>query len=387
MSLRPGLPLAWASAGGALLAILTLVSLVRAAEPETGEAGLAWQGCWEAEAKTEDDAPETADGRQLVCLAPGEDLRSLTLTALVDTQVIRQHTLFTDGIRRPASEGGCSGWRRAFLSKDRRRLYLRSESTCEGGTRSELSGASLLVSGDHWVDIHLLRVDGESELVIRHYRPLVAGSVALPGGLPSARRAARLLAAAPLTADDVIEALGYVDPPVVEAMLREGEARFAMNSRLLLRLDDAGVPDQIVDLMMALSFPDYFAVEDEPRGPRPVVYSHYWAPWFSPYGYGFGHYYRSHPPVYEPPKAHPGGKVVSGRGYTRVEPTNLPPEGFGGFVRRMGGGGPGAGGVPAGGGTTSGVSSSGGNGGSDGSVRGSGYQGDGSTSDRKAVPR
>jgi hypothetical protein len=384
MSIRPGLRLAAASAVGCRSAILILPPPARTAEQEREEVGLAWQGCWEAETEPAGDAQEPAEGRELVCLAPGEDLRSLTLTALVDDQVIRQHTLFTDGARRPASEGGCSGWRRAFLSEDRRRLYLQSESTCEGGTQSELSGASLMVSGDHWVDIHLLKVDGERELVIRHYRPLVTGSISLPGGLPSARRAARLLAAAPLTADDVIEALQFVDPPVVEAMLLEGDARIAMNSRLLLRLDDAGVPDEIVDLMMALSFPDYFAVKDEPESPRPVVYSHYWTPWFSPYGYGFGHYYpHPHPPVTGPPPPRPGGKVISGRGYTRVEPTDLPPGGFSGFMQGASNTGGGGGGGTGGGGTTSGESSSGTTSGRDSAVTPSGYQSGGSSSDRR----
>jgi hypothetical protein len=375
-----------AAATGTLLAIGVLALPLGAAESEAPAASLAWQGCWEAETEAEEEAEEPEEGRALVCLAPGEDLRSLTLTALVDNQVIRQHTLFTDGVQRPASEAGCSGWRRAFLSEDGRRLYLRSESTCESGIRSELSGASLLVSGDHWVDIHLLRVDGESEVVIRHYRPLVAGVTPLPGGLPSARYAARLLAAAPLTADDVIEARQYVDPPVVEAMLRESEARFAMDSRLLLRLADADVPDEIVNLMVALSFPEYFAVRDELPSPPTVVYSHYWTPWYSPYGYGFGHYYAyPHPPVHEPPKAHPGGKVISGRGYTRVEPTRLPPEGFAGLVNRLGGGGPDAG--TGGAGTAPSVSSGGGDGGGDGSVSDSGYRSDGAPSDRRAVPR
>jgi uncharacterized membrane protein YgcG len=377
-----------ASGAAYLFAILALGLPMHSAGQETGESGLAWQGCWEVATEPGDETQEPSDSQQLVCLAPGEDLRSLTLTAIVDGQVVRQHTLFTDGVQRPASEGGCSGWRRAFLSEDRRRLYLRSESACEGGTQSALSGASLMVSGDHWVDIHLLRVDDERELVIRHYRPLVSGSVPLPGGLPSARHAARLLAAAPLTADDVIEALQFVDPPVVEAMLLEGDTRFAMDSRLMLRLADADVPDEIVDLMVALSFPEYFAAAEAPPDPGPVVYRSYWTPWYSPYGYGFGHYYpHPHPPVTGPPAARTGVKLVRGHGYTRVEPTNPPPGGFTGFLKGAantgGSGGTGAGSGTAGGGTTSGTSSSGANGGSD----SSGNQGSSSPPRRRAVPR
>jgi len=364
-----------ATAIGALLSILVLALPARAIEPEARDVGLAWQGCWEAETAADDDAQKPLEERQLVCLAPGEDLRSLSLTALVGDRVIRQHTLFTDGVRRPASEGGCSGWRRAHLSEDGRRLYLRAESTCEGGARSDQSGASLMVSGDHWVDIHLLHVDGEREIVIRHYRPLVPGIVSLPGGLPSARHSARLLAAAPLTSDDVIEALQFVDSPVVEVMLLEAEAAFPMDSGLLSRLADAGVPGEIVDLMVALSFPEHFEIRDDAPRPRPVSYTSYSTPWYTPYGYGFGHYYP-YPPVTDPPSASSGLKVISGHGYTRVAPTRPLPGGFSGFTS----GASNTGGAGSGGASGSGAGSST-------SATSSGYQGSGSSSRRTAVPR
>ena len=164
-------------------------------------------------------------------------------------------------------------------------------------------------------------------------------------------------------------------------MLRESRSRFPMDSGLLLRLDDAGVPGQIIDLMMALSYPEYFAVEDETVDTQSVVYHHYWAPWFHGYGHGYGYGYGYgygfvHPHHVTDSRPRSRGRVVSGRGYTRVQPINLPSGGIG-----LPGGGTGLGSSTGGGG------SSGSSGGSGSSASKSGYQKGSSTSTRRAVPR
>ncbi len=95
--------------------------------------------------------PESADASQLLCLELGDGPSSLRLSAIVDDQVVAEEMLVADGSRRPVSEGGCSGWKRSLLSADQRRLYLQSETTCEGGNPSRFSGASLIVSGSRAV--------------------------------------------------------------------------------------------------------------------------------------------------------------------------------------------------------------------------------------------
>jgi hypothetical protein len=393
MSIRPKAGRAAASATACLFVIAALAAPALG-KPVAGGAreeasGLAWLGCWELLADGEDGSERSPDERQRVCVAPGEDPSALTLTALVDDEVVATQTLVTDGSRQAVGDGGCSGWTRALFSEDRRRLYLQSETTCEGGGQRHLSGASMMVSVDHWVDIRVLRVDGEREIAIQDYRPVGADAVKLPGALPPAAHVARLAAAAPLSADDVIEALEFVDPAVVEAMLLESEAPFPIDSRLLLRLAEARVPDGIIDLMVALSFPEYFAVEGDTASRQPAVYyGSYWSPWYPYYGYGYGYYYHHpHPPVGGHPGKGHGGKVISGRGYVGVRPTDMPTGGFADALQRAaktgaGGGFSGAGGSGAGGGS-SGTSG----GGSTGSVSSSGYQGGSSTSTREAVPK
>ncbi len=395
MSIRNGSRCVAAVAIGYLLSIVvsTLPALGRpAAAGELATAGtLAWLGCWRLDEVVEDDEVlEPAGVSQLLCLKPGDAPNSLSMSAIVDVEVVAKEMLVADGTRRPVSEGGCSGWKRSLLSADQRRLYLQSETTCEGGNQSNLSGASLIVSTDHWVDINVTRVAGEHELVVRHYRRVdvdllpqqqlakFGHTPVWPGAIPSAAHTARIAAAVPLDADDVIEALEHLDPAVVEALLVESGSSFPMDSRLLLRLDDAGVPGQIIDLMMALSYPEYFAVQDETVVTPAVGYSYYWAPWFYGHGYGYGYFHDygyGHPPHDSDSRPHPAGRVVSGRGYTRVQPIDLP---SGGIMSQIEG-------VGSGGGGGSGVSSGSTGSGSGSSASKSGYKSNNSTSTRRAV--
>ena len=387
MSIRPEAGRAAASATACLFAIaaLALPALGQpvALEAVEDEAGLAWLGCWELMADREDDAQASPEERQMVCVAPGDEPKSLELTAYVGDEVTATQTLITDGRRQSASGDACIGWTRALLSEDRRRLYLQSETICEGGSQRHLSGASMMLSANHWIDIRVLRVDGEREIAIQDYLPVGADAVTLPGALPTAAHAARLAAAAPLSTDDVIEALEVVDPAVVEAMLLESEARFPIDSHLLLRLDDADVPDEIIDLMVALSFPEYFAVEGDAATRQPAVYyGSLWSPWYPYYGWGYGYYYHHpHPPVNGHPGKGHGGKVISGRGYVGVRPTGMSTAGFADALQRAANTGGGGGFSGAGGGF--GTSGSGTNS----SASSSGYQSGNSSSTRPAVPK
>jgi hypothetical protein len=384
------------------LIILTGPALANpeAAREDSSTSMLAWFGCWRLEAVGAEDVAESDGESQVLCVEAGDAPRSLRFSAIADDEVVAEEVLVVDGEQQPVSEGGCSGWKRSTLSNDQRRLFLASEMTCEGGRQNSLSGTSLILSGGRWVDINVIRVGSERELVVRRYRRADAKlpskradgapmhTVRLPGTLPAASEIARVDAAAPLSEQDVIEALEHVDPAVVEAMLTERRSAFPMNGRLLLRLDDAGVPGEIIDLMMALSYPAYFAVDDQSVATRAASYNRSWGAW--PYGhgywydyrYGYGHYYGDHDnhDDHDDSNSRQTGLAISGAGYTRVRPTKLP----GGGVFPIGTGNPSSGGTGSTG-STGGVSS-GPTSGSNNNASGSGYQSSGSGS-RKARAR
>jgi hypothetical protein len=335
---------------------------------------LAWLGCWDVMADPEDDSRDAPPERQRVCVAPGENPKALEMTVLVDAEIVATETIVTDGSRQPVSDGGCDGWIRSILSEDRRRLYLQSEATCSDGELKNLTGASMIVSGNRWIDIHALRADGDREVLVQRYRPVDAGIARLPGAFPSEMHTVRLAAAEPLSIENVIEALQFVDPSVVEVMLLESDARFGIDSDLLLRLDAAGLPDEVIDLMVALSFSEYFAVEDSRITRLPeVYYGGYWSPWYPYYGYGHYYHYR-----YSHADRNRGGKVISGRGYVQVQQTGNPSGGIKRLLKAGSSGGGGAG--PIGTGPGAGAADGG-------SANHSGYQGGNSAPKRPAIPK
>jgi hypothetical protein len=160
---------------------------------------------------------------------------------------------------------------------------------------------------------------------------------------------------------------------------------FDLTGERLIELDRAGVPDQIIDLMVAQSFPSKFVVERNTSGggswgmsgfdsmwpyySDPFFYTSY----FAPFGY---RYWGSYDPYYfqgpgfvivnpQPVQPDSNGRVVDGRGYTRVRP-NQPTPGSGsgtGWTGASDNSGGSSGSSGSGGGVSSSGYSSGGGGG------------------------
>ena len=107
-----------------------------------------------------------------------------------------------------------------------------------------------------WVDVQVVEIAGRESIRVRRYRRAPDQRAAPIAPRPGA----------PLTLDEVKEASGKVSPRAVEAALIATNARFDLNSRRLIDLDDAGVPDTVIDVMVALSYPERFVVERASAG-------------------------------------------------------------------------------------------------------------------------
>ncbi len=320
---------------------------------------LPWLGCWQL---VEETAARTGQpggmsrfaDRVVVCLTPSAaDTGGVEVTTIADGELVLVETLLADGAQHPVEETTCTGWRRSTWSGDRARLFARAELACLAGDDEEarrVSGVGLMMSTTTWLDIQLVNSGGRGEITVRRYRRasestiVDAGATPLPADvLDLALTAARLASAAELSVNDVIEASAAVDPAIVEAMLVETQASFALDRRALIRLDDNGVPAELIDLMVALSFPDEFVVERPPArtaasfggGGRGFVdpFSPYgfdrWYPYYaSPFGYDYGWspysslYYLGPAASYViVPDAVDGGspgRAYSGRGYSQI---------------------------------------------------------------------
>jgi hypothetical protein len=203
-----------------------------------------------------------------------------------------------------------------------------------------------MTAGGTWLDIQSVEADGRTSVRVRRYRRAAGTSAATA-----------VLIAAPLTVADVKEASAKVSTAALEAALTETNARFTLNGRTLIDLDDAGVADSVIDLMVAQSYPDKFQVERRAETsldqyPPPFLdaswggfygwglgYPYYsWYPgyygnyryYYSPFGYAYSGLYLPYS-YYDGPlvidngggsgsgrPVESGGRVVNGVGYTRI---------------------------------------------------------------------
>lgn len=324
-----------------------------------------WLGCWDLVLENARDGVPAADTpRELprsrdsitprVCVetAPGG---GATFRTTIGTETPIVQTLIADGTDRPIDDGECHGTQRADWSHDGLRLFLRAELTCKNDQAPRrISGFAMLGPNATWTDVQAIEIAGRDSYRVRRYRRADAATVS------SATIKGRAL-----TLDDVKEAAGKVSPHALEAALVESRASFPLSSRRLVELADAKVPEHVIDLMVALSYPKRFVVERTARAdraPAPIVndpfmlgwafgypmwsdsfgfysplYGAYSSYFYSPFAYG---YLGGYNPYFggggyvviddggggsSPNRPSGNGRVVDGLGYTRVHPREPQP--------------------------------------------------------------
>ena len=395
---------------------------------------LPWLGCWQLVEETA-PLPESADGlsafadRVLVCVTPPTPPAAATdvvVTTLAGDEPVLVETLSADGLEHPVDQTECRGRRRIAWSDDGRRLFTRAALTCGGNDARRLSGVGLILDNWNWLDLKLVEAGERAAVTVRRYRRAgdvatlsAAGPTLTPDLLVQARTASVMAAQADLTIEAVIEAGNEVEPAVLEAMLVETGSTFALDGRTLIRLDDGGVPAEIIDMLVALSFPEDFQVRrSAPTGgggggflsswsgygydswypyyAAPFGYYYGWSPYRSLYGWG--DYYYLGAPYYGGPGSsdfrdspeQSRSRVYGGYGYTQAA---RPRDGGRGLRAQPRGTGTSvvtaSGGDSSGGGSSMGSSGRGGgaSGGGSRGVSAGGWSGGGSSAGPTAAPR
>jgi uncharacterized membrane protein YgcG len=376
-----------------------------------------WQGCW----RLEDDLSGT--GARL-CITP--DQTGVRLQTIAGTQRGTDELLIPDGVARPIADAECTGSERAEWSRNGQRVFRTTEVTCKNESPRTIKGIAFLAAGPTLVNVQHVSDGATANVRVQRYRR--AANQNLADGTPVARPRNVLAFDPTWTIDDVIEASQKLPPEALQGALVDVRQKFNVNRKTLVAMDDAGVPDSIIDLMVALTFPDRFVVErvtsSTPVGISTGMgwYDPFMAPYLSgaysscytplgyygyrsyynmcgpymygynyyPYGgyYGPNNYYGGWVPVGDNNTGDGGvvaasgrGRVVNGQGYTQIRDRTPEPS-----VPRVSsrGDGSAAGWSGRGSSGNGGVSSSGYSSGSSGSSGGSSSSGGG---DRVAVPR
>jgi hypothetical protein len=349
----------------------------------------AWLGCWDLRTENLSDgsvdlvavasrlAPDNVrSGPVRVCVTPTSAPDTVRQQTIVNDETIFEELIAADAVERPISEEKCRGTRSAEWSSNGRQIFTRGVLTCDGQPDRRVSGLMMLVPGPTWVDVQLVDVSGHRSVRVRRYG--LSRDQVRAGGLAAVPDAAPALVDR-LAIEEVIEASRKVEPEVVQAAMVEVGTKFPLNRDRILDLDKADVPGSVVDVMVALSFPEKFLIERQSSGGYGSGGGGWIDPWavaspfamysmYAPFAYQYLGYYD---PIYGPGYGwvvvNPGqpetpSRAVNGLGYTRILERHVDPVRTGdggGVVDRSGSGSGGSGG----GGVSSGGYSGGGGGG------------------------
>ena len=307
---------------------------------EAQELRAGWQpylGCWQS---------MSAEGDQgVLCLvADGQDVEMLTI---VGGAVEFSEPLVADGGTHEFERDDCQGTESARFSEDGRRLYTASAVTCDGEAPRRSTGIISMLAHGEWADVRAITTNGASTMWSQKYQR-TSNSVLNELGLavtrarpnPFALRGGMTSAMAAITIDDVIDASRNVDTDAVQAWLAAAEQQFeGLRAEDLIRMEEAGVATAVIDVVVAVSFPEHFALNQESNRTRAAYGSRmYMDPFYYGYGsygygsygygsYGYGSYGRRYyggwyPGYYTPVvvsvnriPSGGGGRAVAGKGY------------------------------------------------------------------------
>jgi hypothetical protein len=326
---------------------LALAALALPAAGQTGGGGWTpFVGCWEP--------LDASDEAGLLCFRPSGS--GVEMFNVVNGEVVSREQIAADGSPRPVSAEGCTGFESATFSEDGLRVFTRSEFTCGDNVRAG-SGVMSFISPTQWIDVRSLDVSGEPVAWVQRYALADAEALTEQGVEDPADfdrtlvRATRTRAARDIEVDDVEEAARRIEARAVEVWVATNETELELSGSELARLADAGVPESVIDVMVAVSYPDRFALSPEgavaaeravggvyDTGYRRGFRSYLWDPYYRPigfgysryspfgyygYGYGYGGYYggyygyRPTTVIVQPVSPGSSGRMVPGRGYTR----------------------------------------------------------------------
>ena len=355
------------------------LALAPVANAQDTGADARWQGllgCWQPVTATSADSytawmEQRARDAQSpkLCILPTANAKAVEFVTVAGGQVTGRDTVDAGNQHLARTRDKCDGWEGASWSADARRLYLRSEYSCDGNLARTSSGMLAMSGTGQLMQIGEVSSGGSKSVRVLRYEsvPAPAGiaidSTLIPRADGMRATAARATMSGALTGVDIVDVVNSVDSLVAEAWLVERGDRFVVDAKRLAALADAGVPGRITDLMVALAYPKVFKLDQSqrvatvaqgsgrvvyatlpptdpfgylggyagmPAGYGPLGYSPYlYDPYglgygFPRYGYGYGGYggYLYRPPVVVVVGGPGGttrthGRVVNGHGYTR----------------------------------------------------------------------
>jgi hypothetical protein len=227
----------------------------------------AWMGCWRAERAPTVSATASAP---YVCVSPTNKTAAVELVTIDGSKILSRDTIDASGETTTATVQGCQATKKGQFSADGRRVLLHSDVNCPDAKRTTTGILAIAPTGE-WLDIQSVTAFGNTGIRVTRYRDARPARVdSLPVEVQRqldrslAISTARTLAGGALDVRDVAEASRLVDTSVVQAWIVERGARFKLDASSLVALAEAGVPASVTDVMVGVSYPEHFALQ-QPR--------------------------------------------------------------------------------------------------------------------------
>lgn len=303
-----------------------------------------WIGCWDLVPRG--DAPASSER---VCVVPTDNAAVVDLVSLAGDSVLSRQRLDASATNRTMQQGNCTGTESVHATGAR--VYLRTEMKC-GGEDRLVNGVMAMSRDGEWLDVRGVAFGSNVGVRASRYRE-APPSATLPAEVSAALRGqprgmypARLAAMGPVQLSDVVEASRFLEVGVLQTWLAERGQGFGLDAERLVALEREGVAPSVIDVMVALSYPQVFALDRTQLGDPPPdtrgemrggeyggggyygggyygggYYDRGWG--YDPYGYGYGRgygWYSGRRPivvVQRPASSNDAehGQVVKGRGY------------------------------------------------------------------------
>ncbi|MFM8532956.1 MAG: hypothetical protein ACKOEC_05120, partial [Acidimicrobiia bacterium] len=165
-------------------------------------------------------------------------------------------------------------------------IFRSTEVTCGKEAPRSIKSVAFMTTGPSWVNIqHVSSAAASANVRVQRYRRAANQQLADGTKAPQPDPALTLRTDPSLTkwsVDDVIEASGKLPVEAMQAALTEVRHPFELNKKSLVALDDGGVSEPIIDLMVALTYPRRFIVERQGGGSAPAGISTGMG-WFDPF--------------------------------------------------------------------------------------------------------
>jgi hypothetical protein len=257
----------------AAIALAAAISIPAAAQsPQAAQTDVRWQawlGCWTPAGTLIRVVGKSASS--VVCVVPSSAASAVDVMTVSGGKVVDSTHVDADGQPHAISKDGCTGWQSAKWSPSARRVYLKSEFNCKGASPTHVSAVYAMAGSGEWIDVQGMRVDKNSGVHSVRYREATD-----EGPLPTditqklhertlSRMTAMLAVTEPVSLTDIEEASRELDPGVVATWLVEAdkvtiEKPVPLNGNELVQLADNGVPPNVIDVMVALSYPEVLTV-------------------------------------------------------------------------------------------------------------------------------